>query len=149
VLRPLVHSQWALMVARLNKLTEARLETFLFGTQRVPTNALRPGLIELQDGKCFYCRRGLRSEVDVDHFIPWSRYPEDGVANLVAAHRTCNAAKRDFLAAERHVERWRVRVDDPAVVQLADHARWRSGRDEALSVARAIYSRLPVGRSCG
>ena len=145
LLRPLVHRQWARMVARLNKLTEARLETFLFGAQRVPTNALRPGLIELQDGMCFYCRRALKREVDVDHFIPWSRYPEDGVANLVAAHRTCNSAKRDFLAATEHVERWRYRADDAAILRLADDASWRNGRDDALSVARAIYLRLPVG----
>jgi hypothetical protein len=31
------------MVAQLNRLEEARLERFLFGAERVPTQAVRPG----------------------------------------------------------------------------------------------------------
>ena len=44
----------------------------------------------------------------VDHFIAWSRYPVGLGHNLVLAHETCNAKKRDFLAYPAHVERWRL-----------------------------------------
>jgi hypothetical protein len=70
LLRPFLHRQWARMVARLNDLAEARLEAFLFGAERIPTGVLRPGLLELQRGECFYCSRRMRTDVDVDHFIP-------------------------------------------------------------------------------
>jgi hypothetical protein len=43
LLRPLIHRGWAAMVAQLNRLEEARLERFLFGAERVPTQAVRPG----------------------------------------------------------------------------------------------------------
>src|SRR5213592_5079376 len=49
----------------------------------------------------FISSRGFRASAkpDVDHFIPWSRYPDDGLENLVVAHARCNAQKSDFLAA--------------------------------------------------
>jgi HNH endonuclease len=43
----------------------------------------------------------------VDHFLPWARYPENGIENLVVTDPRCNNDKRDFLAAAEHVERWR------------------------------------------
>jgi 5-methylcytosine-specific restriction endonuclease McrA len=46
---------------------------------------------------------GLRPHVD--HFIPWSRYPNDAIENLVVAHERCNGRKSDFLAASDHVAR--------------------------------------------
>jgi hypothetical protein len=42
----------------------------------------------------------------VDHFIPWSRYPADLGHNFVLAHRGCNHAKSDYLAAEHHLAAW-------------------------------------------
>src|SRR5690606_30022220 len=110
LLRPLIHRQWAGMVARLNRMEEARLERFLFGTTRNALDAVRSGLHELQEGACFYCRSRLSGPTEVDHFVPWSRYPEDGLANLVLAHDRCNQAKRDFLPATQHVVRWAERL---------------------------------------
>src|SRR5437870_3987786 len=95
--------------------------------RRVPARALplrrraraararaRARSIELQEGRCFYCAARLASRAgqtpDVDHFIPWSRYPDDGLENLVVAHARCNAQKRDFLAAAAHVRHWRART---------------------------------------
>ena len=39
----------------------------------------------LQGGRCFYCEDALRGPTDVDHFIPWARYPDNGLDNLEGA----------------------------------------------------------------
>ena len=54
LLRPRIQRGWAALVAQLNRLEEARLERFLFGAERVPTQAVRPGLREIQNDRCFY-----------------------------------------------------------------------------------------------
>jgi hypothetical protein len=45
-----------------------------------------PGLLgDLQDGRCFYCSKPLHKKLEVDHFVPWSRYPSRaGARRLVA-----------------------------------------------------------------
>jgi hypothetical protein len=48
----------------------------------------------------------LGAKTDVDHFVPWSRYPVDLAYNFVLAHASCNNQKRDRLAALGHLERW-------------------------------------------
>src|SRR5262249_55173226 len=55
VMRPLVHRQWAMMVARMNDLEESVLERFLFGVDRTSLDPVRGPLREMQDGRCFYC----------------------------------------------------------------------------------------------
>ena len=82
------------------------LSDFLFGRDRGALVRARDGLRELQSGRCFYCAAALREAVDVDHFIPWSRYPRDLVHNLLATHPSCNANKSNLLAAEPYRERW-------------------------------------------
>jgi hypothetical protein len=47
----------------------------------------------------------------VDHFIPWVKYPVDLGHNFVLAHSACNNSKRDYLAAENHLENWFERND--------------------------------------
>jgi hypothetical protein len=153
VLRPVIRRQWALLVAQTNNLPEARLEEFLFGTTRTSTEAVREPLQDLQQGRCFYCevafraRRGWHPEVD--HFIPWSRYPDNGLANLVVAHGRCNADKRDFLAATRHVSKWLQRNNPSGshfgeLVDIADRTRWTVSRREIQGVATAVYGALPA-----
>ncbi len=63
----------------------------------------------MQKRRCFYCTSELRDSSEVDHFIPWSRYPRDLGHNFVVAHRRCNAGKRDFLADVPHLANWRER----------------------------------------
>jgi 5-methylcytosine-specific restriction endonuclease McrA len=143
LIRPLIHRQWAAMVARLNRMEEARLERFLFGTDRNPLNAVRPGLLDMQRGSCFYCGGRLRGAMAVDHFIPWSRYPEDGLGNLVLTHAACNGDKRDFLAATPHVVRWADRLSSGVLQDLQAYLRWDAAVEEIRGVARGIYLRLP------
>lgn len=151
LLRPLIHREWARTVAQLNGLEEARLEQFLFGTTRVPLDAVRLGLIEVQGARCFYCEDriggGYRAQPVVDHFIPWSRYPNNALENLVVAHDRCNGQKRDFLAAAEHVEKWRGRIGSDGatageLVQVAEHLGWESAPGRSLGVARGIYLNL-------
>jgi hypothetical protein len=143
LLRPLIQRKWAGLVARLNNLEEARLERFLFGATRSSLEQVREPLIELQRGCCFYCSSRVRGRSEVDHFIPWSRYPGDGLANLVLAHEQCNRSKRDFLPATLHVERWSERLDASDLIALQGVLRWDAAVDEIRAVARGIYFRLP------
>ena len=84
----------------------------------------------------------------VDHFIPWARYPDNNLANLVVAHTTCNGKKRDFLSATEHVERWGGRLAEASetrseLAAIAGVARWPWRPEVSLSVARGVYLRLP------
>jgi len=83
--------------------------------------------------------------VEVDHFVPWARHPNDAIENLVAAHARCNASKSDHLAASEHLARWVGRDDAEAkhLAQIAADVVWRSEPGLSLSVARGIYLRLP------
>jgi hypothetical protein len=82
------------------------LDRFLFGADRVALHPLAPALMELQDGKCFYTGRPLSDEFQVDHFIPWSKFPLNTSFNLVLASRVANLQKSDHLAAVPHLRRW-------------------------------------------
>ena len=47
---------------------------------------------------CFYCNTSLdETEIEVDHFIPWSYIFEDEAWNLVLACKKCNRKKSDSL----------------------------------------------------
>ena len=117
------------------------LSEFLFGSDRAAL-AIKVGhpLRELQNGRCFYCRRTLPSAACVDHFIPWSRYPRDMAHNLVLAHGACNSRKSDLLGGEPYLERWAdfVSEHDADLRQLGT----KSGLlvDRATSVAVAEWS---------
>jgi hypothetical protein len=135
LLRPLIHRGWAAMVAQLNRLEEARLERFLFGAERVPTQA-----------------RGWSASCSA----PSASLPRpcgranNAIENLVVSHERCNGYKRDFLAAAGHVAAWRCRLEPGSaiavqLVQLAEDKAWERGQDRSLSVARAIYLHLPDG----
>src|SRR4051812_43961689 len=148
LLRPLVQRQWASMVARLNgDLTrDAELDAFLFGQPRISLAPVSGPLRELQANRCFYCKRTINGPADVDHFLPWARYPDNGIENLVLADPRCNRNKRDFLAAVEHVQRWVARFDGPTgqgLGEIATALMWDRHPDQTRSASRAIYLRLP------
>jgi 5-methylcytosine-specific restriction endonuclease McrA len=149
LLRPLIQRRWAAMVAALNQQEDSRLEHFLFGVERLDLSIARAPLWELQESRCFYCQGRIREakESHVDHFIPWSRYQENGLSNLVVADVKCNGNKSDFLAAVEHTEKWldRFRGSSSTAADLetlSNRIRWDLSSERALSVARAIYLRL-------
>jgi 5-methylcytosine-specific restriction endonuclease McrA len=106
----LVKGAWAHYIRRYNanRLAEKTdLHEFLFGSERANLDVVRPIVREFQSGACFYCRRPLHEEAgEVDHFIPWSKYPVDLGHNFVLAHGSCNGRKSDHLPAARHLAAW-------------------------------------------
>jgi 5-methylcytosine-specific restriction endonuclease McrA len=112
LLRDLIQGAWVRFVQRLNVAalgTVTDLGTFLFGQERASLEAYRPILMDVQHGTCLYCQKPLTKQAQVDHFIPWSRYPADLGHNFVLAHERCNNAKSDYLAAEKHLAAWHER----------------------------------------
>ena len=91
----------------------ADLGQFLFGAERGALIKMAKPLSDIQGGLCFYCRTRINVG-EVDHFVPWSRYPRDLAHNLVLAHQQCNRQKSDLLAAEDHLDRWIRRNEDHA-----------------------------------
>ncbi len=106
----MVRSGWSRLVRQRNLgvLGEnTDLHEFLFGSERIPLAKVRPVLLDLQEGHCFYCPKVLTvSNTHVDHFISWARYPVDLGHNFVLADSTCNGAKRDRLPASAHLAAW-------------------------------------------
>jgi 5-methylcytosine-specific restriction endonuclease McrA len=145
LLRPYILRHWTAQVVRLNKLKDDDVAAFLFEHEREDTAAVRKPLVELQQGRCFYCAGSLAGEVHVDHFIPWARHPDNGLHNLVAADARCNGAKRDYLASVDHVTRWRKRSIEHAddLGRIANAERWDADDARILGVARGIYLALP------
>jgi diadenosine tetraphosphate (Ap4A) HIT family hydrolase len=106
----LARREWLDMIRRLNPGTIGApldLEEFTFGSKRSLWLGIRPLLLEIQGGQCFYCQRAMRAGHDeLDHFIPWSLYPNDLAHNFVLSCRTCNGRKSDDLASLSDLDRW-------------------------------------------
>jgi 5-methylcytosine-specific restriction endonuclease McrA len=151
LLRPVVEREWLRHVARRNEhqVEELRLEAFLFGSQRVSLEPVMRPLLELQAGRCFYCDRE-RDGFEVDHFLPWSRLPDDRLDNLVVAHARCNNAKRVALAGLEHLARWSQRFEpgsriDRRLTEVAEATRWPRHRARTAAGARGLYLHQPAG----
>ncbi len=90
----LVRGAWVRYVRRqnLDVLGEtADLNEFLFGSERAALAVVRPVLMDIQRGRCFYCRAALTpAATHVDHFIAWARYPVALGHNFVLADSRCN-----------------------------------------------------------
>jgi HNH endonuclease len=148
----LVRGAWVRFVRQQNRdiLGEnADLNVFLFGSERVSLAAVRPVLMEIQHGECFYCGSALKAaNMDVDHFIAWARYPVDLGHNFVLADRACNNKKRDRLPAIGHLAAWTERnqrfgnqiretLQDRGIVTELDAsnqvAQWAYGQAEAAN----------------
>ena len=85
----------------------------------------------------------------MDHFVPWSRYPDDTLDNFVVADKRCNGFKSGSLAAADHLLRWTRRFDKDSrmcgqLTELAHRSTWDRQPSRSLNVARAIYLRLPA-----
>jgi hypothetical protein len=121
----------------------ADLGAFLFGTGRGNLAAYLPILTDVQQGLCLYCRRTVQASPQIDHFIPWARYPLDLAHNLVLAHGPCNRAKADHLAAERHLDQWLRRNDDggEGLETAFNHRGLAHDRPATLNIARWAYAR--------
>lgn len=150
LIRPLVQAKWAARVAARNSdLTDTgRLDEFLFGAQRISLQRVRGPLAEAQGHDCFYGDGHLGARCAVDHFLPWSRHPDNTIDNLVAAHPRCNNAKSASLASLEHLQHWLTRFQpgtpaSNAIAHITTVTGWPRRPDRVLSTARATYLWLP------
>ena len=146
LLRPLIHTLWATQVSRFNKrrLEESQLQDYLFGAKRISLKPVKTEIKKLCGEKCFYCGEPLPQSYEIDHFIPWARYPDNGILNLVAADRTCNGNKSDFVASVEHLEKWMKYTTDKSsrLEEIAKKKKWEHNPEKTLGVAKSIYSGL-------
>jgi HNH endonuclease len=144
LVRNLIEGAWVRFVQRLNSVklgNTADLGTFLFGQERASLDAYRPILLDVQRGACLYCKKPLSGQTQVDHFVPWSRYPSDLGHNFVLAHDRCNNAKSDHLAAEDHIASWIGRNDEHRA-EIHDRligARLPCDPTATVQIARWVY----------
>jgi hypothetical protein len=140
----MIRGVWLAYIRKVNSAalgTNSDLEEFLFGSERADLSGIRPALVDLQRGRCFYCGHDLARMGDVDHFVPWSRYPVDLGHNFVLAHATCNGAKGSMLAAEEHLGRWteRNRTFGLMIGKACDDARIMHDLGASLQIASWAY----------
>lgn len=143
----LIRGEWIRYIRRCNgeALGEAvDLHDFLFGSQRQGLRAVARVLFEAQEGRCLYTHSKLAAPEhgEVDHFIPFSRYPHDSGFNLVLASKRANSQKSDHLAAEQHLERWtrRNREHSNRLEEGFESVRIPANRTLTERIARWIYS---------
>ena len=139
----LVQGAWLTYVRRYNADLvgeKVDLQEFMFGVRRASLAPLREMLFELQDGRCFYTGRRLGDDVEVDHFIPWSRYPMDLGHNFVLACGPVNRKKSNHIAAEEHLEKW-------TRFCLANHETLVEGFDR-IGIPHKLPSSLQIARWC-
>jgi 5-methylcytosine-specific restriction endonuclease McrA len=148
LLRSMIQTEWSRYVASIkqNEIETDKLHAFLFDRTRTDLNKARVPLRELQQRICFYCGEPLNGDAGhVDHFIPWSRHPNDAIENLVVAHASCNISKSNFLAAPHHLERWKERLETVAVTRISAELKWPTERSASISIVQSIYGRLAPG----
>lgn len=145
VIRPFAQHRWVDLIARQNPglVDDRRLDEFLFGASRISLDRIRDALRDQQAGRCFYCGDPT-PRPDVDHFLPWSRHPDNTVDNLVAACHRCNNAKSASLAGVDHLRVWLRRAGNGEELD-AVAARTGFSRRPArtLGIVAATYLWLP------
>ncbi len=149
MLRPLVELHWTNDVARWTgvDLEDATLRSHLFGSERASFPARLVGALrEVQKGSCFYCGDALQGRGQVDHFLAWSRWPNDAVENLVLADG-CNGAKSDHLVARQHLDHWsaHVKARRADLADIASLAVWRTDPLRTRALVASTYAHLAAG----
>jgi len=150
LVRQLVEARWLLEVRKFNRefLRDPDLDTHLFGAERLDLGRVRGPLREQQSGRCFYCGSTMR-DAAVDHFLPWARYPDDRIENLVVAHARCNGSKSQHLASVVHLDHWLERFDPTSTARaelrdIAARVAWPEGGSATLAIAGHVYAQYPA-----
>lgn len=127
------------------------LEAFMFGTSRSALEKIGEVLADMDGARCFYCEKSLGKARDVDHFIPWSKYPRDLGHNFVLTHPECNRSKSDTLAARPHLEKWLSRIQNNGLIisREMNGLGVQSDIDCLVSVGRWAYLQGAETRSQG
>ena len=146
LIRPYIENLWIQWVADRNPdVTDAaKLHNFLFGVDRKSLAKVKPYLVALQNEKCFYCETSLTSNIEVDHFLPFSKHTDDALDNLVASCKKCNSSKSDSYPSVHHLKKlWaRFQGGSVAFIALDQIAETTSHLRDPLATAsktRAVY----------
>jgi 5-methylcytosine-specific restriction endonuclease McrA len=150
LLRPHIIQHWISDVVSWNGLehsdTRSDVSGFLFSDfQRVSLAPVREVLIDFDLRSCFYCCRNLTGDVEIDHFIPWSRTHDDGLHNLVTSCRACNQDKLDYFGSHSHLKKWLDRMNGRRreLESLSARIQWEFHPQKAIARAANIYSKMP------
>lgn len=142
VIIAMVQARWARWIREHNESLAAdrQLEDFLFGSARTPVAAYAERFYELQGGRCFYTGDRLKEPraAEVDHFIPWARYPFDSPFNLVLASRAVNNKLRDELKKPEWRAEWLTRNEKHRARLIAPEPDGFGAAAEDEATARAI-----------
>lgn len=141
--RPLIQREWSRFVTRCNEGVLEDVERFLFQPSREDLSPVRGPLLELQEGRYFYCDKQVAGTADVDHFLPWSRCGDNRIGNLVVADGKCNRSKRDHLAAPPHLKAWCMRHSKRSsdLDRIANDVGWQADAARSLHLVRSFYLR--------
>jgi hypothetical protein len=84
------------------------------------------------------------AQAEVDHVLPWARFGDDGLENLVVADAACNSAKSDLLPGQEALIPW---LDRPvaALAAIAEATGWPLARDRVRSTCAVVYRQLSPG----
>lgn len=117
------------------------LHEHLFPKPRRSLEDCREPLLDWQGGCCLYCGGSLRRDsLEVDHFIPWTRFPSSLAHNLVASCAECNNRKSSHLAAVPHLKAWLERNSAGArSIEFAQRGVFTDSR-ATCRIARWAYS---------
>jgi hypothetical protein len=146
LIRPYLENLWIQWVADRNPdITDAaKLHNFLFGVDRKSLAKVKPYIISAQNEKCFYCETPLTANIEVDHFLPFSKHTDDALDNLVASCKKCNGSKSDSYPSVHHLKKWWTRFQEGTeVFNTLNHISETTShlRDPlaTASKARAVY----------
>ena len=101
--------EWAKFLEKVNDedTTNKLISKIEHSSQRTNLSVYREILFnELETERCFYCGKKINmSNVEVDHFIPWSFVKDDKIWNLVLSCKECNRKKSDKLPDLKFMEK--------------------------------------------
>ncbi|MDW5300714.1 MAG: HNH endonuclease domain-containing protein [Sedimentibacter sp.] len=108
VIEKLNYYEWAKFLEKVNDndTTQCLLNKLDYVTKRNDLSVYRQILYdEFEEKHCFYCGKELsKTNIKVDHFIPWSFIKDDNLWNFVLTCSECNNKKRDKLPDEKYLD---------------------------------------------
>jgi hypothetical protein len=123
--------------------------TLLFPALSFISGVMAPPLqyyvsVSFQNEMCFYCETSLTANIEVDHFLPFSKHTDDALDNLVASCKKCNGSKSDSYPSVHHLKKWWTRFHEGTEVfnalnHISEETSHLRDPQATASKARAVY----------